>query len=198
MSDASLENVVISEFAGQGADYYARVFSRIRNYSGFSWSFSWAAAFLGPVWAVARGIPVLFWLTIFLETLAVAQFATGFAGNLGGEQRIRAERLIKQAAECRVDAQQAMDSGESSADSMMRSAVGLKRAADNAARQARPPKPAAPSSSAPALSLCWSACLQIPCSNGDSIAGVPTAGCGMASKQGRHWQRLLSALSPIA
>lgn len=136
MTTGASDNDLIREFAGRGADYYALVFSRIRSHAGFSWSFNWAAAFLGPIWAVARGIPILFWLVFFLQTFAVAQLATGFAGNLGGEQRIRAERLVKQADERRVEAQKAKDAGEASADGMMRSADGLKRAADNAARQA--------------------------------------------------------------
>ena len=136
VTDASSENGLVREFAGQGADYYAGVFGRIRSHAGFTWSFNWAAATLGPVWSAARGIPTLFWLAFFLETLAVAQLATGFAGNLGGEQRVRAERLVKQADDRRVEAQKAKDAGESSADSMMRSADGLKRAAENAAKQA--------------------------------------------------------------
>lgn len=136
MTAGASESELIREFAGQSADYYARAFNRIRSHSGFSWSFNWAAALLGPVWAVARGIPILFWLAFFFETLAVSQLATGFAGNLGGEQRTRAERLTKQAEERRLEAQKSKDAGEPSADGMMRSADGLKRAADNAAKLA--------------------------------------------------------------
>ena len=136
MTTGASENELIREFAGQSADYYARVFGRIRSHAGFNWSFNWAAALLGPIWAVARGIPILFWLAFFLQTLAAAQLATGLAGNLGGEQRVRAERLVKQAEERRVEAQKAEEAGETSADSMLRSAEGLKRAAENAARQA--------------------------------------------------------------
>lgn len=136
MTTGASEDELIHEFAGRSADYYTRVFSRIRGHSGFSWTFNWAAAILGPIWAVARGIPVLFWLAFFLQTLAVAQLATGLAGNLGGEQRVRAERLTRQAEERRVEAQKAKEAGETSADSMLRSADGLRRAADNAVRQA--------------------------------------------------------------
>ncbi|HEV7246899.1 MAG TPA: ABC transporter permease subunit [Shinella sp.] len=136
MSEISSEDGLVREFTRQGADYYARVFARIRSHAGFTWSFNGAAALLGPIWATARNIPVLFWLALFLETLAVAQFATGFAGNLGGEQRVRAERLFKQSDERRVEAEKAKTAGESSADSMLRSADGLKVAAENAARQA--------------------------------------------------------------
>ncbi|WP_439630317.1 ABC transporter permease [Shinella sp.] len=136
MSEISSEDGLVREFTRQGADHYARVFARIRSHAGFTWSFNWAAALLGPIWATARNIPVLFWLALFLETLAVAQLATGFAGNLGGEQRVRAERLFKQADERRVEAEKAKTAGESSADSMLRSADGLKTAAENAARQA--------------------------------------------------------------
>ena len=136
MSGISSEDGLVREFTRQGADYYARVFARIRSHAGFPWSFNGAAALLGPIWATARNIPVLFWLALFLETLAVAQLATGFAGNLGGEQRVRAERLFKQADDRRVEAEKAKTAGESSADSMLRSADGLKLAAENAARQA--------------------------------------------------------------
>ena len=136
MADPVSEHDLVRAFAGANADYYASAFGRIRGRSGFTWSFNPAAALLGPIWAAARGIPILFWLAFFLETLAVAQLATGFAGNLGGEQRLRAERLDRQVAERRVEAQKAKDAGEASADSMMRSADGLQRAADNAREQA--------------------------------------------------------------
>jgi glycine betaine/proline transport system permease protein len=136
MTIPSSEHDLVREFARENADYYARVFSRIRSRAGFTWSLNYAAGLLGPVWAAARGIPLLFWLAFFLETFAVAQLAVGFAGNLGGDQRVRAERLVKQVAERRVEAQKAKDAGEASADSMMRSADGLQRAADNARKQA--------------------------------------------------------------
>ena len=136
MTTAPSDSGLVREFARQSADYYVRVFGGIRSHAGFTWTFNPAAALLGPVWAAARGIPILFWLAFFLETLAVAQLATGFAGNLGGEQRVRAERLVRQAEERRVEAEKAKAAGESSADSMMRSADGLKKAADNAVRQA--------------------------------------------------------------
>jgi len=136
MTEFSSEDGLVREFTRQGASYYAGVFARIRGHAGFTWSFNWAAAVLGPVWAAARNIPLLFWLALFVETLAVAQLATGFAGNLGGEQRVRAERLFNQADERRVEAEKAKAAGESSADSMLRSADGLKVAAQNAARQA--------------------------------------------------------------
>jgi glycine betaine/proline transport system permease protein len=130
------ENELVRAFARENAGYYVRVFSRIRSHAGFTWSLNYAAGLFGPVWAAARGIPLLFWLAFFLETIAVAQLAVGFAGNLGGEQRIKAERLIKQVAERRVEAQKAKESGDASADSMMRSADALQRAADKARIQA--------------------------------------------------------------
>ncbi|MDB5552952.1 MAG: opuAB [Rhizobium sp.] len=136
MTEPSSENDLVQAFAQQNGGYYAGVFSRIRSHAGFTWSFNPAAAILGPIWAAARAIAILFWLAFFLETLAVAQLATGFAGNLGGEQRVRAERLDRQVAERRIEAQKAKDAGEASADSMMRSADGLQRAADNARKQA--------------------------------------------------------------
>ncbi len=82
MTEISSEAGLVREFTKQGADYYARVFARIRSHAGFTWSFNWAAAVLGPIWATARNIPILFWLALFFETLACAQLATGFAGNL--------------------------------------------------------------------------------------------------------------------
>lgn len=136
MTTPSAENDLVSEFVRENSDYYGRVFSRIRSHAGFTWSFNYAAGLLGPVWAAARGIPVLFWLAFFLETLAVAQLAVGFAGNLGGDQRVRAERLVKQVETRREEARKAKDAGEASADSMARSADGLQRAADNAIKQA--------------------------------------------------------------
>jgi glycine betaine/proline transport system permease protein len=136
MTMPASENELVREFARENADYYARVFSRIRSHAGFTLSLNYAAGLLGPIWAAARGIPMLFWLAFFLETVAVAQLAIGFAGNLGGEQRVRAERLVKQATDRRAEAEKAKQDGDSSADSMMRSADALQRAADKARMQA--------------------------------------------------------------
>jgi glycine betaine/proline transport system permease protein len=136
MTMPSSENELMREFARENAGYYARVFGRIRSHPGFTWSLNAAAGLLGPSWAAARGIPILFWLAFFLETIAVAQLAVGFAGNLGGEQRVRAERLVKQATDRRTEAEKAKQSGDTSADSMMRSADALQRAADKAHLQA--------------------------------------------------------------
>lgn len=136
MTAPSQDQDLVRQFVRQNADYYVRVFTRIRSHAGFTFSFNVAAALLGPVWAAARGIRFLFWLAFILETIAVGQLAIGLAGNLGGDQRARADRLVQQVAERRQEAAKAKQAGESSADSMMRSADGLQRAADKARLQA--------------------------------------------------------------
>lgn len=84
-SDQSL----IQTFTGSGAAYYQRQFERIGNRSGWSWTFNWGAAVLGPIWFGMRdlwrwGLPFL-----ILEVFALIQIFRGAFGDLAADARNR-------------------------------------------------------------------------------------------------------------
>ncbi|MBN9548427.1 MAG: ABC transporter permease subunit [Alphaproteobacteria bacterium] len=128
---------MVEEFAVQNPRYYVDRFARIRRAQNSVWPFNVAAALLGPVWAAARGIAVLFWIVFFLEMLAVVQIGIGAVGNLGAAEQARAERLTKQATARAEQAQAAQASGADNAEGLKSSAAALQRAADKANEQAR-------------------------------------------------------------
>ncbi|WP_210239428.1 MULTISPECIES: ABC transporter permease subunit [unclassified Mesorhizobium] len=131
------EGRLVEEFAVQNPHYYVDRFSRIRRAQNSVWPFNVAAAVLGPVWAAARGIAVLFWIVFFLEMLAVVQVGIGAVGNLGAAEQARAERLTKQATARAEQAQAAQASGADNAEGLKSSAAALQRAADKASEQAQ-------------------------------------------------------------
>jgi glycine betaine/proline transport system permease protein len=131
------ETRLVGEFVVQNPDYYVERFARIRQARHAIWPFNVAAALLGPAWAAARGIAVLFWIVFFLEMLAVVQIGIGMAGNLGAAERIRAERLTKQADARAEQAKAAQAAGADNAEGLKSSAAALQRAADAAKLQAQ-------------------------------------------------------------
>ncbi|TPK19675.1 ABC transporter permease subunit [Mesorhizobium sp. B2-5-9] len=138
------EDALVLEFVVRNPHYYAQVFARIRRASGAIWPFNLAAALLGPVWAAARGITLLFWLTFFLETLAVVQIGVGAARNLGVTEQARAERVSKQAQVRAQQAEAAEAAGQDNAAGLKSSAAALEKAADSARMQAEAAKAKAP------------------------------------------------------
>ncbi|CDX36419.1 putative Glycine betaine/proline ABC transporter, permease protein [Mesorhizobium sp. SOD10] len=138
------EDGLVREFVVRNPAYYAQVFARIRRASGPVWPFNLAAALLGPVWAAARGLTLLFWLTFFLETLAVVQIGVGAAGNLGAAEQARAERVTKQAQARAEQARAAEAAGADNATGLKSSAAALEKAANNARLQAEAAKAKAP------------------------------------------------------
>jgi glycine betaine/proline transport system permease protein len=133
--DRSSEEGLVREFAVQNAAYYVEIFARIRHAQKSVWPFNVAAALLGPVWAAARGTMVLFWIAFFLEMLAVVQIGVGAAGNLGGAEMARAERLTKQAEARAEQAKAAEAAGADNAEGLKSSAAALQKAADAARQQ---------------------------------------------------------------
>ena len=110
------EDGLVREFIVRNSGYYTEVFARIRRASRAVWPFNLAAALLGPVWAAARGVTLLFWLTFFLELVAVVQIGAGAGSNLGAAEQARAERVARQAqarAEQAKAAEAASREGES-------------------------------------------------------------------------------------
>jgi len=136
MTEQSSERQLVEAFAGPRGSYYDRVFSRIRNHVGLTFSFNFAAALLGPVWAASRRVSLVFWFALLVEIFAVALVAGGLSGDLGGDQRARAERLLKQADQRSAEAQKAKDEGRTDAESMAKSADALRRAAEKARQTA--------------------------------------------------------------
>ena len=60
-SEATMEEGVglehsVGEFVGRGEDYYSQAFTKIQSTLGFAYTFNWAAALLGPIWAAARNL----------------------------------------------------------------------------------------------------------------------------------------------
>ncbi|TPM22617.1 ABC transporter permease subunit [Mesorhizobium sp. B2-2-2] len=138
------ENRLVEEFAVQNPHYYVERFARIRRARNPVWPFNGAAALLGPVWASARGIAVLFWIVFFLEMLAVVQIGIGIVGNLGAAEQARAERLTKQAEARGQQAKAAQAAGVDNAEGLKSSAAALQRAADAAKLQAEAARSKAP------------------------------------------------------
>ncbi len=135
---------LIEEFSGRNAGYYSGVFRRIREASGWVWTFNWAAFLFGPVWAAARGLRLLFWFGFFGEALAVTLIVVGLSGNLGADQTARAERLQTQAAARAEQAKAAEQAGTAEATGLRTSAANLEKAAaaarvraDDAQKQGR-------------------------------------------------------------
>jgi glycine betaine/proline transport system permease protein len=128
----AVEESQVREFAAQNADYYATVFARIRQKRAFAWSFNYAAALFGPVWAAARGVTVLFWLIFLLQAVAIVQIGIGAAGNLGQAEQARAERLTALAQARDDQARAAEAAGTSDAQSLRGAAAALMKAADAA------------------------------------------------------------------
>ena len=138
--DAGAFRQLVMSFAGPNAAYYVRVFGRIRGAVGTAWPFNGAALLLGPVWAAARGCLLLFWIAFLVDLPAVVGIGVGLAGNLGGPEQARAERLVRQATARAEQAAQAEAGGADNAAGLKSSAAALQRAADAAAEKAQAAK----------------------------------------------------------
>ena len=84
---------LITLFVETNPEYYAHNFEKIGAKTGFTWTFNFAAAFLGPVWFGMRnlwkwGLPF-----VMLEVFAYIQIARGWFGNLGAESLARVEQI---------------------------------------------------------------------------------------------------------
>lgn len=124
-----------AEFAGVNGGYYARVFAKIQSGEA-RFIFNPAAALLGPLWAGARGLWQLFWLSLFLETFALVQFGRGLWGDLGSAQMERAQRLAEKSKQMLAKAQDAAAAGSDNAENLERNATNLQRAAEKAEQAA--------------------------------------------------------------
>lgn len=80
---------LVAQFAGPNAPYYREEFDRIGARSGFTWTFNFAAAILGPIWYGMRALWNWALPFLVLETFAIVQMARGLFGDLGAEARER-------------------------------------------------------------------------------------------------------------
>lgn len=69
--------VQLEDFTRQSTDYYARAFERLRHKGWVGASFNLAATLLGPLWAAARGLWWLFWLTAAADIGALVLIGKG-------------------------------------------------------------------------------------------------------------------------
>lgn len=126
----------IRQFAGKNSKYYVTVFNRIQAAGERVWSFNWAAALLGPIWAAARGVWGFFWLFVLFELMAFVQLGRGLWGDLGASIAAEAAQLQAKSAQLVLQAQAAREAGEDTADSLQASAENLTRAAAEMLQQA--------------------------------------------------------------
>ncbi|WP_022706124.1 ABC transporter permease [Paracoccus zeaxanthinifaciens] len=132
-SDMAPENAVqlqalVSEFAGRGRSYYQRVFAYMMQAPGFRFTLNAAAALLGPLWFGARGLWSWFLGFVLLETLAFVQIGIGLIGDLGREDRLRAEQIAQTLDLRRQQIEAARQAGSGSVASLERAAASLEQA----------------------------------------------------------------------
>ena len=118
-------HVSIARFCGRGGDYYAAHFTRIQSGRGPVWSFNWAAALAGPLWAGARGMWGILCLLAILELLALVPIGQGLWADLGAAERARVERLERNFARMLDKVQKASEEGKTER------AASLRKNADN-------------------------------------------------------------------
>ncbi|MDH3669112.1 MAG: ABC transporter permease subunit [Paracoccaceae bacterium] len=80
---------LVAEFVVTSPDYYRSQFTKIGGRAGFTWTFNWIAALLGPVWLGMRGLWNWALPFVVLEGFAIIQIARGLFGDLGAEARER-------------------------------------------------------------------------------------------------------------
>ena len=102
----------IGRFCGANGAYYAERFARLQSAHRPVWSFNWAAALAGPVWAGARGMWGILCLLAFLELLALVPLSQGLWSDLGATQRARVEKLERNHERMLGKVQRASDEGK--------------------------------------------------------------------------------------
>ena len=115
----------IGRFSGVNGAYYAERFVRIQSARRPVWSFNWAAALAGPIWAGARGMWGILCLLAILELLALVPLGQGLWSDLGSEARARVEKLERNHERMLGKVQKASDEGKTER------AASLQKNADN-------------------------------------------------------------------
>lgn len=83
----------VADFVGTNVAYYRRQFHLIGERSAFKFTFNSAAGLAGSIWFGARGLWVWFLPLLVVEVFALVQIAHGLFGDLGSDQRARAESI---------------------------------------------------------------------------------------------------------
>ena len=122
----------VGEFVGKGEDYYQQAFVKIQSTLGFAYTFNWAAAILGPIWAAARNLWGFFWIFSILELIALVQLGRGLWGDLGADELARAGRLAEKAEVMREKAEAAVAAQQDNAEALATVAANLQKAAEKA------------------------------------------------------------------
>lgn len=91
-SDMNSEEL-LTEFVVTNSSYYGENFEKIGSKSGFSWTFNWMAALLGPIWFGMRGLWNWALPFVIMETFALIQLGRGLFGDLGAEARDRIAQI---------------------------------------------------------------------------------------------------------
>ena len=102
----------IKRFCGTNGAYYAERFARIQSARRPVWSFNWAAALAGPLWAGARGMWGILCLLAILELLALVPLGQGLWSDLGAKDRARVEKLEHNHERMLGKVQKATDAGK--------------------------------------------------------------------------------------
>lgn len=123
----------IRRFAGTHGDYYVAQFTKMQSRSKLTWSFNWAAALLGPIWAGGRGLWGLFCCLAMIELLLLVPICQGLWSDLGSEHRTKMERLEKNQNRMLDKVQKALDQGkEDKAASLRKNVDNLGKAVEKA------------------------------------------------------------------
>jgi len=88
-SDTAARDELVATFVDSHPDYYRDQFRRIGSKAGFSWTFNWGAALLGPLWFGMRGLWNWGLAFVVVEAFALIQLGRGLFGDLGADARDR-------------------------------------------------------------------------------------------------------------
>jgi len=81
----------IATFVGPNAHYYALAFERLGSERRRAFSVNLAAAFVGPLWAIGRGVWTWFWIGAAGEAVALIFVSRGLWGGAPGGEGFGAE-----------------------------------------------------------------------------------------------------------
>lgn len=129
-------SALIADFAGANAGYYQRSFAYITEAPGYRLTVNPLAGLLSPVWFGARGLWSWFLAFLIVETFAYIQLARGLVGDLGREQRERAESIAATLETRRQQIEEATRNNSSSLDALQRAAESLEVALADALQKA--------------------------------------------------------------
>lgn len=124
------------EFIVSRVGYYTRQFSLIGERPDFRLTFNPVAALVGPVWFGARGLWNWFLPFVLAEAFGIIQISRGLFQDLGAEQRLRAENILKTLDMRHAQLENAIAAGSDNVDALRRVIVSLERAVQDATRDA--------------------------------------------------------------